>query len=170
MVGFKTVLLHSSHFRTDFKCGKSVLDDYLKFQASQDMKKRLSACFVCVNEELNEPVIAYYTLSNSSISRDFIPMEWQRKFPKSYKTIPTTLLGRLAVDVTFHGKGLGRELLVEALYRSYLASKEIGSVAVVVDPIDDNAQQFYVSYGFQKLPDSGKLFLAMKTIAQLFVS
>jgi GNAT superfamily N-acetyltransferase len=109
-------------------------------------------------------------LSNSSISRDFIPLEWQRKFPKSYKTIPTTLLGRLAVDVTFHGKGLGRELLVEALYRSYLASKEIGSVAVVVDPIDDNAQQFYVSYGFQKLPDSGKLFLAMKTIAQLFVS
>ena len=169
MVGFKTVLLHSSHFRTDFTCGKSVLDDYLKFQASQDMKKRLSACFVCVDKEFNEKVIAYYTLSNSSISRDFVPIEWQRKFPKSYKTIPTTLLGRLAVDTSFHGKGLGGELLVEALYRSHLASKEIGSVAVVVDPIDENAEQFYTSYGFQKLPDSGKLFLAMKTVEQLFV-
>jgi predicted GNAT family N-acyltransferase len=169
VVGFKTALLHSSHCRSDFKCGISLLDDYLKFQASQDVKKRLSACFVCVDKEFNEKVIAYYTLSNSSISRDFVPLEWQRKFPKSYKTIPTTLLGRLAVDTSFHGKGLGGELLVEALYRSCLASKEIGSVAVVVDPIDDNAEQFYASYGFQKLPDSGKLFLAMKTIAQLFV-
>ena len=113
-------------------------------------------------------VIGFYTLSNSSISREFVPIEWQSKYPKSYHTIPTTLLGRLAVDTSFHGKGFGGKLLIEALYRSYLASKEIGSVAVVVDSIDENAEKFYASYGFQKLPDSGKLFLAMKTIAKLF--
>jgi hypothetical protein len=59
-------------------------------------------------------------------------------------------------------------LLINALYRSYLASKELGSFAVVVDPIDEEAEMFYVAYGFKKLPDSGKLFIAMKTIDQLF--
>jgi hypothetical protein len=156
-MGFLTENLHASHVRSDFQCGKSLLDQYLKLQASQDVKKRLAACFVCMDTVSSNKVIGFYTLSNSSISREFVPIEWQSKYPKSYHTIPTTLLGRLAVDTSF-----------EALYRSYLASKEIGSVAVVVDSIDENAEKFYASYGFQKLPDSGKLFLAMKTIAKLF--
>ena len=167
-MGFLTENLHASHVRSDFQCGNFVLDQYLKLQASQDVKKKLAACFVFTDAVSSNKVIGFYTLSNSSISREFVPIEWQNKYPKSYHTIPTTLLGRLAVDASFHGKGFGGKLLIEGLYRSYLASKEIGSVAVVVDSIDENAEKFYASYGFQKLPDSGKLFLAMKTIAKLF--
>jgi hypothetical protein len=59
-------------------------------------------------------------------------------------------------------------LLIDALKRSYEISKTIGSFAVVVDPIDQDAEDFYVKYGFIKLPDSGKMFLPMKTINQLF--
>ena len=168
-MGFLTENLHASHVRSDFQSGNSVLDQYLKLQASQDVKKRLAACFVCTDAIITNKVIGFYTLSNSSISREFVPIEFQNKYPKSYHTIPTTLLGRLAVDTSYHGKGFGGKLLIEALYRSYLASKEIGSIAVVVDPIDVNVEAFYSSYGFQKLPDSGKLFLAMKTIEKLFI-
>lgn len=63
---------------------------------------------------------------------------------------------------------MGRLLLIDALKRSYENAKEIGSFAVVVDPIDDKAERFYTTYGFIKLPDSGKMFMAMKTLDFLF--
>lgn len=110
----------------------------------------------------------YYTLSNSSISKDIIPIDIQKKLPPSYTSIPVTLLGRLAVDTRFHGKGLGKLLLLDALYRCYDLSQKIGSFAVVVDSLDKEAEAFYFKYGFILLPDSGKMFLTMKTIEQLF--
>ena len=59
-------------------------------------------------------------------------------------------------------------LLVDALKRSYEISKSIGSFAVIVDPLDENAVQFYKKYGFILLPDSGKMFLPMQTIKAAF--
>ena len=165
---FQTVILAKHHIRNEFTCGQEILDDYIKKQANQDMRKRLAMCFIIADEPNDSRVKGYYTLSNTSISREFIPEELQRKFPKAYTAIPATLLGRLARDRNFTKQGLGEKLLIDALYRSYLASRELGSFAVVVDPLDEIAEQFYASYGFTKLPDSGKLFLPMKTIEQLF--
>jgi len=88
--------------------------------------------------------------------------------PKSYTSIPTTLLGRLAIDIKSQGKGIGKILLIDALKRSYEIAKEIGSFAVVVDPIDEEAEKFYQKYGFIKLPDSEKMFIAMNTLKLLF--
>jgi predicted GNAT family N-acyltransferase len=165
----QTVGLASAHKRDDFNCGHLVLDDYLKKQATQDIKKRLSACFVLFeNKKSTLKITGYYTLSNTSISRELIPTELQKKFPKAYDTIPATLLGRLARDKSVKGKGHGEKLLIDALYRCHLASKELGSYAVVVDPIDVKAESFYSEYGFKQLPDSNKMFLAMKTIDHLF--
>ncbi len=165
----QTVSLNSSHYRDEFECGQVALDEYLKKQANQDIKKKISACFVITeNEKSLEKVKGYYTLSSASISRALIPSNLEKKFPKAYDTIPATLLGRLARDKSLIGTGQGEKLLIDALYRSHLASKEIGSFAVVVDPIDERAEKFYQEFGFKKLPDSGKLFLPMKTIDQLF--
>ncbi len=165
----QTVSLSSTHYRDDFDCGQLALDEYLKKQANQDIKKRLSACFVFTeSEESVDKVKGYYTLSNSSVARELIPTDLQKKFPKTYDTIPATLLGRLARDKSLIGQGQGEKLLIDALYRSHLASKELGSFAVVVDPIDEKAEAFYAGYGFKILPDSGKMFLPMKTIDQLF--
>lgn len=165
----KTVSLQSNHNRSEFECGQKSLDDYLQTQANQDIKKKLSACFILIETVDSVDTIAgYYTLSNASISRELIPENLQKKFPKSYKSIPATLLGRLARNLSSKGTGLGEKLLIDALYRSHLAAKEIGSFAVIVDPIDEKAETFYESYGFIKLPDSEKMFLAMKTIDQLF--
>jgi len=162
-----TELLNTSHNRQDFSCGQTMLDTYLRFQANQDIKRKLSACFV-LNDKENNRIRGYYTLSNNSIALDLVPDKIRRKLPKSYSSLPTTLLGRLAVDKNYQGQGLGKILLVDALKRSHIISKSIGSFAVVVDPLDDVAKSFYDKFGFILLPDSGKMFLPMKTIDQLF--
>ncbi len=160
-------LLDKKHNRNDFDCGKELLNNYLKNQAGQDIKRKLSACFVLAEKE-TDSIQGYYTLSNNSIPLSCFPEPIKKKLPQSYESIPTTLLGRLAVDINFKGKGLGKILLVDALKRSYEISKEIGSFAVVVDPIDREAELFYNKYEFIKLPDSGKMCIAIGTLKELF--
>jgi GNAT superfamily N-acetyltransferase len=159
--------LHSIHKKSDFSCGKEMLDTYIQKQANQDVKRKLAACFV-ITETRTNLIKGYYTLSNNGIPSEYIPDELRKKLPRTYELIPTILLGRLAIDNRFQGQGIGKLLLIDALKRSYEISKTIGSFAVVVDPIDQDAENFYNKYEFIKLPDSGKMFLPMKTISQLF--
>tara|TARA_R110002072_G_scaffold284906_1_gene449456 strand:+ start:1380 stop:1883 length:504 start_codon:yes stop_codon:yes gene_type:complete len=159
--------LNSKHRKKEFSCGKDMLDSYLHKQANQDIKRKLSACFV-LNDQETDLLKGYYTLANNSLAQNLIPAEFQKKLPNSYKSIPTTLLGRLAIDNRFQKQGVGKLLLLDALKKSYEISKSIGSFAVVVDPIDKDAERFYDKYGFIKLPDSGKMFLPMNTIKSLF--
>jgi hypothetical protein len=165
-MNYFTVLIDPSHKRDEFNCGQELLDNYLRKQAKQDVKRRLTACFIRANAK-NE-VMGYYTLSNSSIKNELIPEVLKNKFPPSYKDLPVTLLGRLARDKKYNGERLGETLLLDALKRSYDSSLAIGSVAVIVDPIDENAKNFNLKFGFIELPDSKRMFLAMKTISGLF--
>jgi GNAT superfamily N-acetyltransferase len=166
---YLTETLHSKHNRKTFSCGKPSLDNYFLRQASQDTKRKLSVCFVHVDEGTGL-ISAFYTLSSNSISKEYIPSEFASKLPKSYASIPAILIGRFAIDNRFQNRGLGKLLLIDALKRSYDISLKIGIFAVVVDPIDEVAINFYKKYGFILLPDSGKMFLPMKTIKQLFNS
>lgn len=159
--------LSRSYPRNEFSCGKDILDSYLKHQANQDVKRKLSACFVLIDNR-DGLIQGYYTLSNCSIPLQQVPEKLRKRFPKTYTSVPTTLLGRLAVDKRYKGQGIGKILLIDALKRSFDNSKTIGSFAVVVDPLDEEARSFYAKYGFIMLPDSLKMFLAMKTIEQLF--
>jgi predicted GNAT family N-acyltransferase len=112
--------------------------------------------------------LGYYTLSNNSIPLNSFSEQIKKKLPNAYTSIPTTLLGRLAIDNKYQGKGIGKILLIDALKRSYENAKSIGSFAVVVDPIDKNAECFYEKYDFIKLPDSKKMFITTKTLKELF--
>ena len=166
-MGYETRPLQSNHDRSKFDCGFDLLDNYLKKQASQDVKRNLSICFVLIDE--TNIVKGYYTLSSASINRDSLPDSITKKLPKSYNQLPVTLLGRLAIDKTSQGNGFGELMLIDALKRAYDVSQDrIGSIVVIVDPIDDSAKEFYTNYGFIDLPDCGKMFLPMKTIGQLF--
>jgi RimJ/RimL family protein N-acetyltransferase len=71
-------------------------------------------------------------------------------------------------DKNYQGKGIGKIVLIDALKRSYEISQKIGSFAIVVDPIDEEAENFYKKYDFIKLPDSKKMFIATKTLQELF--
>ena len=160
-------LLDKKHNRKDFDCGKELLNDYLKNQARQDVKRKLSACFVLADSE-TKVIQGYYTLSNNSIPLSSFSEQIQNKLPKSYKSIPTTLLGRLAIDKKYQGNGIGKILLIDALKRSCGISNEIGSFGIIVDPIDDEAKGFYQKYDFIELPDSKKMFIATQTLKELF--
>lgn len=158
-------LLEKHHYRKNFECEEESLTDYIQQQVSQDIRKRLAACFVAVNEDGH--VIGYYTLTSESLGRDLIPDKYINRVPKNYNA-PVILLGRLARDIKAKGTGLGEHLLMDALFRSYTLSKEsIGAMAVVVDPINEYAVSFYAKFGFEQLPDSEKMFLPMNVIGQL---
>lgn len=165
-MSYLTDPLNSFHKKEIFCCGKPLLDDYLHKQARQDVKKKLSACFVL--EDRDNTVKGYYTLSAAAIERKQLPEALTKKLPPSYFDLPVILLGRLAISRDHQGQGLGELLLMDALKRSYNASKEVGSMAVIVDPIDEDAIKFYKKYSFIILPDSGKMFLPMVTISRLF--
>ena len=161
----KIQLLEKTHNRKNFTCEEDSLTEYIRKQVSQDIRKRLATCFVAIDSEQN--VIGYYTLSSESLGRESIPEKYLNQVPKDYNA-PVILLGRLARDITAKGTGLGEHLLLDALFRSYqLSSESIGAMAVVVDPINQKAVDFYSRYGFEQLPDSEKMFLPMKVIEQL---
>ncbi len=164
---YLTEILNPNHRKKEFYCGKEMLDNYLHYQANQDIKRKLSVCFVLANPE-NNLIKGYYTLSNNNIPLNLVPANFKKNLPKSYTSIPTTFLGRLVIDNRYQGQGIGRDLLIDALRRSFEATAHIASFAVIVDPLDNKAEDFYLKYGFIKIPDSGKMFLAMQTIEKLF--
>jgi len=154
-----TIALNSSHKRNSFSCEEPSLEDYLKKQAGQDVKRQVAACFILEGDE--GMIKGYYTLSSDNVDRTLIPESLQKKLP--YKKLPVTLLGRLARDIKYKGKGVGELLLADALKRAYQASSTIGSCAVVTDPINDRATKFYKGFGFILL-ESGRMFIPMETI------
>jgi predicted GNAT family N-acyltransferase len=159
------VLLEKSHDRSDFRCEEESLNQYIHTQVNQDISKGLATCFVVVDEQ--QKVIGYYTLTSESLGRDRIPEKYQKRIPKNYNA-PVILLGRLARHLSQKGTGLGEYLLLDALFRSHRLSKQsIGAMAVVVDPINDNAVNFYSRYGFVHLPDSKKMFLPIHVISKI---
>lgn len=165
-MSYLTTPLHASHKKELFTCGKVLLDQYLQKQAKQDVKRKLAACFVLSDE--THRIKGYHTLSSTSINRNILPDAIIKKLPPAYKNLPATLLGRLAISFDYQKQRLGELLLLDALKRSYDISSAIGSMAVIVDPLDQDAIHFYQKYGFILLPDSGKMFMSMETISALF--
>jgi predicted N-acetyltransferase YhbS len=163
-MSFQVVLLGSDHNRNEFTCGKESLDNYIRKQAGQDFKKKLAVCFVITDD--SQRVIGYYTLSSSSIPVETSPVHIRKKVPVGYNDLPVLLLGRLAVDSHWKGKGLGELLLTDAITRCFEASKQIGSIAIVVDTLDNEAENFYRKYGFIQLTN-WKMFLFLKTVIPL---
>ncbi|SRR5665213_2839687 len=163
---YVTTLLATTHEKAKFTCGKVMLDNYIQKQAKQDIKAKISICFVLSDDD--KEIKGYYTLSNGSIPRSQLPESIIKQLPK-YKDLPVTLLGRLAIDKKFQHQKLGSLILLDALKRSFdISATSVASMAVIVDPIDQEAIDFYTKFGFILLPDSGRMFLPMGTIELLF--
>jgi GNAT superfamily N-acetyltransferase len=147
-----------------FESGADPLDRYFQTQAGQDARKRMAAPFVLILEDGS--VAGYYTLSSTAIRFPELPAKVIRKLPR-YPLVPATLLGRLAIDRRYQGKGYGRFLLADALYRA--VRSEIASFAVIVDAKDESAKRFYERESFLPFADEPmKLSRAMADIAKLF--
>jgi len=157
-------VLGAQHDRSGFESGAEPLDRYFRTRAGQDARKKLAAPFVLV---LTDGTLAgYYTLSSTAVRLPELPETLTRKLPR-YPLVPATLLGRLAIDRRHQGKGYGRFLLADALYRAL--HSEIASFAVIVEAKDESARRFYLRESFLSFPDQPmKLFRPMADIEALF--
>lgn len=165
MPGWTIQRFSRSHDREAFDCGNDVLNDWLHKRVSQYEKRDLSRTYVAVREgELR--VCGYYAIATHRVRYEALSTEQARGLPKI--DVPVVLLGRLAVDRTVHGQGLGSLLLIDALRRAELISTQVGVRAIEVDAIDDAARRFYTKFGFKSLVDDrNHLFLSMKAVRAL---
>jgi GNAT superfamily N-acetyltransferase len=137
--------LGPSHDRANFSCGVAVLDRYIRELATQDIRRRVSNCFVAVDTA--GKVAGYYTLAATSLPLPELAPDHARRLPR-YTAFPACLVGRLAVDQALRGQGLGGALLVDAMARALRAEPAI--FAMIVDAKDEAAVRFYLHHGFQR--------------------
>ncbi|MBL3591617.1 MAG: GNAT family N-acetyltransferase [gamma proteobacterium endosymbiont of Lamellibrachia anaximandri] len=155
--------LNRNHNRATFNCGIESLDRYLKRQASQDIKRRISRVFVACALQDETRVLGYYTLSTLSIDLSVLPEKVAKKLPRH--PIPAALISRLAIDISAQGKGIGKMLLSNSIKRTLAVRDDIAISAMVVDAINQEADSFYKRYGFSRLAHSGsRLFLPLKSL------
>jgi ribosomal protein S18 acetylase RimI-like enzyme len=158
---FTVELLRAQHDRTNFSCGVAALDRYFRELVSQDIRRRLSNCFVALDSAAT--VAGYYTFAATSVPLAELPAEQIRRLPR-YPSVPAGLIGRLAVDQRFQGRGVGSALIVDAVARAMRADSAI--YALVVDAKDDLARRFYIHHGFRPfLSRPMTLFLALAEAA-----
>lgn len=157
--------LDPDHDRAAFSCGHPSLDAFIKQFASQNQKTGVSRTFVATKP--GEMIVrGYYALAAGSVQFQHLTEDQRKRLPKY--PVPVAHLGRLAVDKSVQGQGLGAHLLLDALWRISRSERDLGIHAVEVVAIDDAAKRFYLKYGFTELADDPHhLFIAMKTVRQL---
>jgi ribosomal protein S18 acetylase RimI-like enzyme len=156
---FRVVPLDSGHERAAFCSNSEPLDRYFQQQVTQDVRRRVAACFVALSGE--HRIAGYYTLAATSVLLGELPPSTAGKLPR-YPSVPAIRMGRLAVDQAFRGQGLGGALLADALERT--ARSEIAAFAFMVDAKNEAAAAFYRHHGFIGLPDTPlTLFLSPAT-------
>ena len=146
-----------------FDCGEPVLNDWLKHRARKN-ESRFSRTYVVCDRNR---VVAYFCISAGAVERTGAPGKVRRNAPN---TIPVSVIGRLAVKLDYGGRGLGADILSDALRRIAVASQSIGIGAVVVQAKDDRAKRFYMACAeFIEYPaDSRTLFLPIETVIAAF--
>lgn len=135
--------------RTNFDCGAANLNDYLRKYISQDIKRGLTKAYAAVEQPGDSKIIGYYTVSSAQVACHEVPEEWRKRV--GVYPVPCSRIGRLAVDQTAKGKGLGEHLLMHAYDTIKKAAGHIGIKAVIVDAENETAERFYLRYGFEHL-------------------
>jgi GNAT superfamily N-acetyltransferase len=156
---YSVMALDAVHERASFSSESEPLNRYFQQQVTQDIRRRVAACFVAVTDE--QRVAGYYTLAATSLLLAELPASVGKKLPR-YPSVPAVRAGRLAVDHAFQKQGLGGALLADAFTRS--VRSEIAAFALVVDAKHESAARFYMHHGFVALPNSPlSLFLPLAT-------
>jgi len=151
--------LAAHHETTAFVCGVESLDHWLKQRALKNQATGASRTFV-VSE--GNRVVAYYALASSAVATEVATGRLRRNMPDP---IPVVVLGRLAVDQSLQGSGMGRALVRDACLRVIAAADAIGIRGMIVHALSASAQTFYERVGFEPSPLDPMTLMA--TIADL---
>ncbi len=138
--------LQGHHDTGDFKSGVESLDTWLKRRALKNQLSGASRTYVACE---GRRVLAYYSLASSAVTVAEAPGSFRRNMPDP---IPVVVLGRLAVDVSLQGQGVGRALVRDAALRVLQAADAIGIRGVIVHALSEQAKAFYERVGFEPSP------------------
>ena len=156
---FRVDLLSPGHAREGFSCGVEALDNYLARQASQDVRRRVSACYVAAEASSGRRA-GCYTIAAGSVALTDLPETLIKRLPR-YPAVPVARVVRLAVDEAFPGQKLGGAMLADAVARAMRS--EIAIFVLVVDAKDEAATAFYRHHGFESFGGKARqLVLSLK--------
>ena len=164
-------LQRDKHERLRFRCGEESLDAFLHASAHQAAAKNLSKTFVAVDTTDESVILGYYTVTPTRID----PGELAPGFVRAYalpsnRSIPASLIARLAVTENVKGQGIGSAMVFDAMRRCANVSRQIGGVAIVVDALSTDLVSFYTKLGFTQFePGSRRLFIMMDTVEKVLV-
>ena len=155
--------LGKRHDRTRFDCGNARLNEWLTQRAGQFDRRDLARAYAALRP--GEPaVLGYYAVSSHTVRYETLPDDEAKGLP--HIDVPVVLLGRLAVDRSVQGLGLGGFLLIDALRRAEHLARHLGVRAVEVDAVDDDARGFYAQHGFIALKDDPHHLLLPMTLVR----
>ena len=151
------------HDRDSFDCGEPDLNDFLKRHARQNHERGAAKTFLAVSNVDRKTIMGFYSLCPASLEYARTPKIVSRGLARH--DVPVFRLARLAVNLSFQGKGLGGELLLAAGRRCLLAATEVGGVAILIDGKNERAAKWYASHGAIPLTDpSSSLLLPLETV------
>ncbi|MBA2518220.1 MAG: GNAT family N-acetyltransferase [Chloroflexia bacterium] len=160
----------SLHDISHFSCGEPSLDAYIHRMLERDELDRTAVAYVLVRRTDAAPVrrvLGYFTLSSYSFSKRQARRRDRDRYLGAYDPVPAILIGRLALDTNYQGRGLGVELLVAALNEALAVSQQLGATAVVVHALHEHAATFYQHHGFTRFRDMlNHLYVPLETFVQ----
>ena len=157
------------HDRKAFDCGDAVLDEYLRRYARQNHESGGAKTFVAASASEPNRILGFYTISPGAIEFSRVPSDLTRKLGRH--DVPVFRLGRLAVDRSAQGRGLGSDLLLAAGERALAVAAEVGGVALAFDAKNDEVARWYRRFGAQPLLDDPlKLILPLAVVAEALAS
>ncbi len=139
-------MLSETHDLSDFDCGRPELNDWLVKKALKSQQRNNAKVYM-VTDSITTKVICYYAIAMGSIQREGAIAALRRNSPSPISMI---VLARLAVNDSYHGKGIGVGLLKDCVKRSVHAMNVVGGAGVLVHAIDDSVKDFYARFGFQE--------------------
>lgn len=144
--------------RSSFSCGSAELDRWLVEFAGQAWRRRDAVPFLL---HLGREICGFYTLSAGSVRRNDHPTRWSRGAPDP---IPTFLIGRMAVDVRYQRRGIGSEMLRDAIQRACRSRDFVGARSLHVAAMSREAVAFYEHWGFAESEVSPRLLMLILPI------
>ena len=158
--------LNAGHDLTQFSCGEPSLDHWLRNRALQNEKSGASRTYVVCADGC---IAGYYAIAAGAVAHTEAVTRVKRNMPDP---VPVILIGRLAIDSRFQGRGIGADLLRDAVLRILQAAEIAGIRAILVSAISANAKRFYEKYGFISSPANPQTLMitvaeAARVLAQL---
>jgi len=161
--------LSPNHDLTQFSCGEPSLDDWLRNRALQNDQNEMtgaSRTYVVCSEGC---VVGYYALAAGAVAHAETTSRAKRNMPDP---VPVILIGRLAIDSRLQGRGIGADLLRDAVLRTLQAADIAGIRAILVSAISANAKRFYERSGFVASPANPQILMitvaeAARVVAEL---